>query len=77
MANQPAEKPGPHHPHQGHVPGDLDPQGHRDKSAPPTGTTGPAPIIRTRATQTRELWVTRTPRYVGRTTEEVSCLRST
>ena len=39
MANQPAEKPGPHHPHQGHVPDDLDPQGHRDKSAPPTGTT--------------------------------------
>mgnify|MGYP000197403445 CR=1 FL=1 len=27
----PEEKPGPHHPHPGHVPGDLDPHGHRDK----------------------------------------------
>lgn len=35
MANQPTEKPGVHHDHKGHVPGDLDPQGHRDKSAPP------------------------------------------
>lgn len=39
MPNQPIEKPGPHHPHKGHVPGDVDAQGHRDKSAPPTGTT--------------------------------------
>lgn len=41
MANQPTEKPGPHHPHQGHVPGDLDPHGHRDKSAPPVVTEQP------------------------------------
>jgi hypothetical protein len=26
------EKPGPHRDHPGHVPGDLDPEGHRDKS---------------------------------------------
>jgi hypothetical protein len=41
MANQPTEKPGPHHPHQGHVPGDLDPHGHRDKSVPPVVTEQP------------------------------------
>lgn len=36
MSNQkPAVNPGPHHPHEGHVPGDLDPHGHRDTSAPP------------------------------------------
>lgn len=35
MSNPPTEKPGPHHDHEGHVPGDLDPHGHRDKSAPP------------------------------------------
>ena len=29
---QPKEKSGPHHPHEGHVPGDLDPHGHRDTS---------------------------------------------
>jgi hypothetical protein len=29
------EKPGPHHDHPGHQPGDLDEHGHRDKSAPP------------------------------------------
>lgn len=34
MPNQPTEKPGPHHDHEGHVPGDLDPHGHRDKSVP-------------------------------------------
>lgn len=33
--NQPTEKPGPHHDHVGHTPGDLDPHGHRDTSAPP------------------------------------------
>lgn len=27
----PQEKPGPHHDHPGHKPGDLDPHGHRDK----------------------------------------------
>lgn len=27
----PQEKPGPHHDHPGHTPGDLDPHGHRDK----------------------------------------------
>lgn len=37
MSNQPTEKPGPHHDHEGHVPGDLDQHGHRDKSAPPVG----------------------------------------
>jgi len=26
------EKPGPHHDHPGHTPGDLDEHGHRDKS---------------------------------------------
>jgi hypothetical protein len=26
------EKPGPHHDHPGHKPGDLDPHGHRDTS---------------------------------------------
>ena len=31
MAQQPTEKPGPHHDHPGHKPGDLDPHGHRDK----------------------------------------------
>lgn len=31
------EQPGPHHPHKGHVPGDLDPHGHRDKRTPQTG----------------------------------------
>ena len=31
----PTEKPGPHHDHQGHVHGDLDPHGHRDKTVPP------------------------------------------
>jgi hypothetical protein len=30
-----SEKPGEHHDHPGHKPGDLDPHGHRDKSAPP------------------------------------------
>lgn len=29
------EKPGQHHEHPGHKPGDLDQHGHRDKSAPP------------------------------------------
>ncbi len=31
-AQKPEEKPGPHHDHEGHVPGDLDPHGHRDTS---------------------------------------------
>lgn len=29
----PEEKPGQHHDHPGHKPGDLDQHGHRDKSA--------------------------------------------
>ena len=33
-AKQPTEKPGPHHDHAGHTPGDLDPHGHRDTSVP-------------------------------------------
>lgn len=36
MPKQTSEKPGPHHPHEGHVAGDLDSHGHRDKTAPPT-----------------------------------------
>ena len=28
----PQEKPGPHHDHPGHTPGDLDEHGHRDRS---------------------------------------------
>ncbi len=31
---KPAEKPGPHHDHKGHTPGNLDEQGHRDTSVP-------------------------------------------
>ncbi|MES2367064.1 MAG: hypothetical protein V4563_14405 [Pseudomonadota bacterium] len=34
MPTQPTAQPGTHHPHEGHVPGDLDQHGHRDKSAP-------------------------------------------
>lgn len=30
----PQEKPGPHHDHPDHKPGDLDQHGHRDKSDP-------------------------------------------
>ncbi len=33
-SKQPTEQPGPHHDHPGHVPGDLDPHGHRDTSVP-------------------------------------------
>lgn len=33
-SKQPAEKPGPHHDHKGHTPGDLDEHGHRDTSVP-------------------------------------------
>lgn len=32
MAHTPTERPGPHHDHPGHTPGDLDQHGHRDKS---------------------------------------------
>jgi hypothetical protein len=39
MPDQPVEKPGPHHPHEGHIPGDLDPHGHRDQSATPQRAT--------------------------------------
>lgn len=36
----PEDKPGEHHPHPGHKPGDLDQHGHRDK-APQTEKPGP------------------------------------
>lgn len=34
----PKERPGPHHPHPGHKPGDLDPHGHRDTSVDQGGS---------------------------------------
>lgn len=40
MSKLPTEKPGPHHDHEGHVPGDLDPHGHRDTSAQPGDASG-------------------------------------